>query len=225
MITNPVVAGTWSGSQAAPAKASNELGKDAFLKLLTAQLSNQDPTQPVDNQAFIAQLAQFSSLEQLQGVSSRLDSLLTATQSGAQLNSAALVGKYVTYQATGIDVRSGQAPPQLSGSISTAANVTALLQDAYGAPVRTIALGTVAPGTFQIPWNGLDDAGNAVPTGRYTVSVSAKAADGSSPSVPVSATGVVDQVLFSSGGTQLVIGGTQVNLSNVSGISSERKSP
>jgi len=58
--------------------AQNELGKDAFLKLLTAQLANQDPLEPVDNQAFIAQLAQFSSLEQLQGVLGAIASVLTA---------------------------------------------------------------------------------------------------------------------------------------------------
>ncbi len=225
MITNPVVAGSSNGAQAAPPKASNELGKDAFLQLLTAQLANQDPTQPVDNQAFIAQLAQFSSLEQLQGVSTRLDNLLTATQSSSQLNAASLVGRYVTYQASGFDLTSGQAPPQLTGSCPTAASVTAIVRDAYGAPVRTIALGAISAGRFQIPWNGLDDRGNAVPPGHYTVNVDARAADGSTASVSVSATGAVDQVLFAPGGAQLVIGGTQVNLSDVSGISSERKSP
>jgi flagellar basal-body rod modification protein FlgD len=224
MITNPVVAGSSTGAQAAPASASNDLGKDAFLRLLTAQLQNQDPTQPVDNQAFIAQLAQFSSLEQLQGVGSRLDSLLTATQSASQLNAATLVGKYVTYQASGIDVTSGQTPPRLSGTTATAAAVTAVIQNDLGATVRTIAVGTVPAGTFDIPWDGLDDGGKPVPTGHYSVNVSARAADGSNPNVSVSATGSVDKILFSSGGPQLVIGGTQVNLSNVSGIT-ERKSP
>jgi flagellar basal-body rod modification protein FlgD len=224
MITSPVVLSSFTGAQAAPATASNELGKDAFLKLLTAQLQNQDPTQPVDNQAFIAQLAQFSSLEQLQGVSSRLDNLLTATQSAASLNTATLVGKYVTYQASGIDVTSGQTPPQLTGSTATPAAVTAVIQNELGVTVRTLAIGAVPAGTFAIPWDGLDDGGRPVPTGHYSVNVSARAADGSSPSVAVSATGNVDQILFSSGGPRLLVGGTQVNLSNVSAIS-ERKSP
>ena len=90
--------------------AQNELGKDAFLKLLTAQLANQDPLEPVDNQAFIAQLAQFSSLEQLQGVSSRLDSLLLAVGSSNQLGAASLVGKDVTFKTSGFDLEEGTAP-------------------------------------------------------------------------------------------------------------------
>jgi flagellar basal-body rod modification protein FlgD len=83
--------------------AKGQLGKDDFLKLLTAQLANQDPLQPVDNQAFIAQLAQFSSLEQLQGVSSRLDSLLQATATASQLQTSALVGKTVSYRVGGVE--------------------------------------------------------------------------------------------------------------------------
>ncbi len=91
------------------ATGSTALGKDDFLKLLTAQLANQDPLQPVDNQAFIAQLAQFSSLEQLQGVSARLDDLLLATNASTQVTAAALVGKTVEFRsgvdASGQDVR------------------------------------------------------------------------------------------------------------------------
>ncbi len=92
--------------------ATQALGKDDFLKLLTAQLSNQDPLQPVDNQAFIAQLSQFSSLEQLQGVSARLDTLILATSSETQLGTASLVGKTISYHgdgdATGQPLRTGQ---------------------------------------------------------------------------------------------------------------------
>src|SRR5918911_1658535 len=93
-----------SGSSSATPTSKTELGKDDFLKLLTAQLANQDPLQPVDNQAFIAQLAQFSSVEQLQGVSSRLDTLLLATASANQMNTASLVGKDVSFSADGVDV-------------------------------------------------------------------------------------------------------------------------
>src|SRR5918911_602156 len=129
-----------ANTTATPVTAKNQLGKDDFLKLLTAQLANQDPLQPVDNQAFIAQLAQFSSVEQLQNLSSRLDTLLLATASSNQLSTASLVGKDVSYSADGVDVSGGQAT-HLQISLPSRASVTALVQDASGRTVRTVALG------------------------------------------------------------------------------------
>ncbi len=99
--------------QAGGASQGSALGKDDFLKLLTAQLAHQDPLQPVDNQAFIAQLAQFSSLEQLQGVSSRLDDLLRSATSSNQLDAASLVGKTITYRTAGGGSSTGVATGQV----------------------------------------------------------------------------------------------------------------
>src|SRR5690242_15281966 len=107
--TTTTISGSASATTARDGAAStaDSLGKDAFLKLLTAQLANQDPLAPVDNTAFIAQLAQFSSVEQLQNVSSRLDSLLLATASANQLSTASLVGKDVGFKADGVDLAAG----------------------------------------------------------------------------------------------------------------------
>jgi flagellar basal-body rod modification protein FlgD len=78
-----------------------DLDKSAFMKLLVAQLQNQDPLQPTDNQAFIAQLAQFSSLEEMQGVNQNLVGLAMLQESNAQLgqltDSSALIGKNVVF--------------------------------------------------------------------------------------------------------------------------------
>ena len=90
-----------SGAEAATAAATppkNTLGKDDFLKLLTTQLQHQDPLQPMDSQAFIAQLAQFSSVEQLTALGTRLDTLLVAQASANQLQTASLVGKEVLFR-------------------------------------------------------------------------------------------------------------------------------
>jgi flagellar basal-body rod modification protein FlgD len=100
--SSPTASTAPAASAAPAAPGATALGKDDFLKLLTAQLANQDPLQPVDNQAFVAQLAQFSSLEQLQGVSARLDDLLLATNASTQVTAASLVGKTVEYR-NGVD--------------------------------------------------------------------------------------------------------------------------
>jgi len=203
-----------SADSAASTTGSNTLGKDDFLKLLTAQLSNQDPLQPVDNQSFIAQLAQFSSVEQLQNVSSQLDTLLTAAASANQMSATSLVGKNVAFNADGVDVANGSASA-LRVNLPASATVTAVVQDASGRTVRTLALGAHGAGTFDLAWDGRDASGAAVPAGHYTVTLSAKAADGTDVTAGESARGLATGVAFDGGAAVLLVGGAQVKLSDV----------
>jgi flagellar basal-body rod modification protein FlgD len=192
----------------------NVLGKDDFLKLLIAQLSNQDPLQPVDNQAFIGQLAQFSSLEQLQGVSSRLDTLLQTIGSSNQTSTASMVGRSVTYDTDGVDLVAGT-PPSLQANLEAAGSVTAVIQDSSGRAVRTIETGAHAAGSFDLGWDGRDGNDNALPSGRYTVTLSATASDGSAVTVGAQSRGVVKGVSLAGGATQLMVGSSLVNMSDV----------
>src|SRR6185503_12469561 len=77
---------------------SSVLGKDQFLKLLVAQLANQDPTKPEDTSQFVAELAQFSALEQQQNTVSRLDTLLMSQATANQTAAGTFIGKDVTYR-------------------------------------------------------------------------------------------------------------------------------
>lgn len=90
---------------------SQQLDEKAFMKLLVAQLENQDPLAPKDNQEFIAQLAQFSSLEEMQGVNENLVALALLQEGNAQLgqltDSSALIGKQVQYVDASGEERSG----------------------------------------------------------------------------------------------------------------------
>ncbi|MEE3410260.1 MAG: flagellar hook assembly protein FlgD [Treponema sp.] len=79
-------------------KASQELGKDDFLKLLMAQMTHQDPTEPMDNSQFIAQMAQFSSLEQMYNVSSGFTKMAQMMQSS---EAAGTLGKVVDLDVEG----------------------------------------------------------------------------------------------------------------------------
>lgn len=76
---------------------TNELGKDAFLQILISQLQNQDPTQPMDDKEFIAQMAQFSSLEQMQNMTTAMKSLLESQQQSQLMNYSTFVGKEVKW--------------------------------------------------------------------------------------------------------------------------------
>jgi flagellar basal-body rod modification protein FlgD len=84
MNVNPVSPGGATNVGAVPGGVDRELDRDAFLRLLLAQLENQDPVEPVRDEAFIAQLAQFSSLEQLEEISTSLETLVELTQLGLQ---------------------------------------------------------------------------------------------------------------------------------------------
>lgn len=212
-IATTPYAGSTPGSSGAAGPA-NELGKDAFLKLLVIQLQNQDPLQPVDNQAFIAQLAQFSSVEQLQGLGSRLDTLLLAQASANQIGTAGLVGKDVLYRADGVDLSPGR-PAAGEVQLSAAADVTVAVQDASGRTVRTLTLGVHDAGAVPIGWDGLDDAGKALPAGHYTFVVSARDAQGAAVAVETRVRGLVQGVSFDADGTTLLVGGARVKLSDV----------
>jgi flagellar basal-body rod modification protein FlgD len=210
---------TWTGTTANAAPATKTLGKDEFLKLLTAQLANQDPLQPVDNQAFIAQLAQFSSVEQLQNLGSRLDTLLLAQASSNQMMAASLVGKTVSFTSSQVALPAAGQPVQVAATSSAAAAVVAVVQDASGKTVRTLALGSQPAGPFTFSWDGRDDRGNALPAGAYGVKLTAKAADGSSVTVKSQGSGLVQGVSFDSGAAELVVNGVHVKMTDVVQVS------
>jgi flagellar basal-body rod modification protein FlgD len=208
-------ASTGAQSQSTQAAAATPaLDQNAFLKLLTAQLQNQDPLSPIDNQAFVAQLAQFSSVEQLHGLSSRLDTLLLATASQNQMTTASLVGKNVSYRASGVDL-DGTNAPALQAKLQGAAAVTAVITDDTGQTVRTMALGPRLAGSFDVGWDGRDDAGRRLPAGHYTVKLSGRGPDGSDVAVEPRAHGLVTGVTFDGDAAELMVAGNTVKLPDV----------
>lgn len=197
-------------------QGSSKLGKDEFLKLLTTQLSNQDPLDPVDNQAFIAQLATFASVEQQSAMNSTLESLLVAQASSNQTNVAVLVGKEITFNTDKVAVPAmGQV--DINGKLSDdATKLSAIIKDEKGNTVRTIVLdGKRVAGEFSFKWDGLNNNGSRVTPGNYTVTLTA--ADGNDKSVPVTSSGRgrATGVSFSEGFPQLIVNGVRVRLSDV----------
>jgi flagellar basal-body rod modification protein FlgD len=208
------VAGAAASSSGATG-TQKTLGKDDFLKLLLTQLQNQDPLQPVDNQAMIAQLAQFSSLEQMQGVADRLDTLLLAQTSANQMSTTSLVGREVTYRTDAVDWTPGSAPVGLQARLAANAGLTAVIRDASGHAVRTLSLGAQEAGSVEISWDGKDDAGNPLPAGRYSVDLVAKDGAGNDVGAELRVHGRVRGVSFDGGTPLLLIGGSQVKMSDV----------
>ncbi|HYQ14832.1 MAG TPA: flagellar hook assembly protein FlgD, partial [Polyangiaceae bacterium] len=168
------------------------MGRDAFLKLLVAQLKNQDPLKPQDNSAFVAELAQFSSLEQSMGVNDRLDQMMLQNQGMANADVVNMVGKNATVKGSLITTDgSGIGVPVAFTQDRVSDKTTVQIQDANGKIVRTLDLGSRPVGISKITWDGRSDDGIVQPAGTYAVSVKSSDADGGTVSVSQETTGTI----------------------------------
>lgn len=183
------------------AKKDTVMGKDDFLSLLVAQLKNQDPLEPEDPTAFTAQLAQFSSLEQLANLNTTMEGLTTAQANSARLSSLSLIGKDITYNGSTVTLEGKpvEIGYQLDG---TASSVTLSIQDANGKTVRTIQAADteLKAGNHFITWDGKDQEGNLLANGKYTLVLQASAAgEGASIAAAPLVRSVVTGIDLSSG--------------------------
>jgi flagellar basal-body rod modification protein FlgD len=163
---------TSNQSSSSSSSSTGAMSQSDFLKLMVAQLQAQDPTNPVDNQQFASQMAQFSTLSATQDLNTTVTSLASqltsASQTGQVLSSAALVGRDVMVPAT-TTAYDGSTATKGAVNVATAGAVVIKITDASGNPVRTINLGTQSEGLSQFTWDGKDDSGKAVAAGTYTL--------------------------------------------------------
>jgi len=197
---------------------SNNLDKNSFLKLLTAQLQYQDPLNPMDNSAFVAQLAQFSSVEQLQSANARLDTLAIAQASNNQLQATGLVGKEVRFKTDAITLTDRGAKAKFEVNLQGKADDTVILiSDSNGKVIKRISAGALPEGTTELTWDGLDEKGNPVAKGDYSITVDARLADKERTEVGASLSirGSVAALQFDGAVPMLIVNGRSVKLSDV----------
>ena len=195
------------------------MGKDDFLKLLITQLKNQDPLSPMKDQEFAAQLAQFSSLEQLQNIRSSLDQNLQVNMALAQSvnNSLAttLIGKQVV--AVSDEVKfDGSNPVEIHFRLKGAAeSVKVIITDSDGNTVRTIDAGAFQKGDNAVVWDGKDDHGNRLNSGTYHVEIKATDKDDNPVNALAILSGLVDGVSYEDGIAKLLMGAEEIKYSQV----------
>jgi flagellar basal-body rod modification protein FlgD len=218
METNPL-AGIGSSASALTAEASKTLGKEAFLTLLITQLQHQDPLNPADSTEFTAQLAQFSSLEQLSNVNENLNALKLYQASINNAQAVAFIGKQIVYTGNRLEVKAGQ-PSACEFELSAAARRAAVsIYDATGNFVADIQLTALDAGKQSVAWDGRDRNGNPVADGDYTFEVQAEGADGEKLTVTTFSKGTVGGVTFEDGVTYLMVGRSKVAIGDVTQIS------
>lgn len=205
--------GTGSGT------STGALGKDEFLQLLVAKMKYQDPLNPTSDEDFIAQLAQFSSLEQTQNM---VDAITESNQIGylqmQSLNnsmSANLIGKEVVASYDGV-YYDGDAEPEVSFTTDQyAASLDLVVRNEAGDIVARISNDELPPGEHTMKWDGKDTLGNRVPEGYYTVSAEAINANDAVFKPKMQLVGLVESISYRNGAAFLHVNGSEISLGDV----------
>ena len=195
-------------------KAEDKLGQKDFLKMFLAQLSNQDPLNPMEGSEFSAQLAQFSSLEQLFAVNQNLESMQSSQDQSAYLQALDLIGKEIVAAGDMLSLEQGKT--SMGGfALDEAANCTAVITDPDGYPIRKISLGVLEAGQQAVEWDGRDEAGIMQEPGAYGFQITAVNMSDQILPVETRITGQVSRINLEGGSPVLYVGEIPLNLSQI----------
>lgn len=194
------------GTAASGTGSSNgQLGQQAFLNLMVAELQNQDPTQPMNPQNMLAQLAQFSTVTGIQNMATSFASLSQSMSTNQALQAASLVGRTVL-------APSSQAVLPASGSLQGSVDVTTPAQQVTvgiyspsGQLVKQIDLGNQTQGSANFSWAGTDMQGTPMPAGTYSVKASG-VVNGQNQALNILTPGQVSSVTLSQNGGPITLG-------------------
>jgi flagellar basal-body rod modification protein FlgD len=209
-------------AQKAATPQSTSMGQTEFLTLFTTQLKNQDPTDPVKNEAFVAQLAQFSQLEATTAMKTSMNSLVSSMSNDRMLGAASLIGKTVGVPDGPVEVTDTTVS---QGTINLPTGADGIKLDVFndkGILVRSQIMGAQAVGDVTLAWDGMTDGGAAAANGvyRYVATVNSNG-NVTKPTVNTYATVKGVTSAGTSDGTLLleVAGGKTVNLADVKRVS------
>ena len=203
-------------AQAAAGSNGDTLGKADFLQLLVTQFKYQDPLNPMDDKEFVAQLAQFSSLEQLMNLNTSMDSLTAATKDQQMMNASNYIGKDVAAGGNGIAKTDASISKFYWAVGSDMAKGSLYVYDQNMNLVYGESLGARSAGTYTFDWSGKDYAGQTALNGVYYVRLSCEDANGQSLLVDTAVTGRVESVINNNGTAYLRLeDGRTVALSDV----------
>jgi flagellar basal-body rod modification protein FlgD len=220
--TNPVTTPTTTtaSSTNTSANALNQLSGnfDTFLQLLTTQLQNQDPLSPMDSNQFTQQLVEMSEVEQQIDTNTNLQSLISLGQSQANGYAMNYLGKSVVLTNGQGALTNGTV--DWTYGLNSAASATTLTVTNSSGTVVYSGTGDTAAGSHDFVWNGVDNNGNQLPDGTYTLAVAATASDGSAVTTSVASNGLVTGIDLSGSSPQLVIGSSEIPIANAKLVSS-----
>jgi len=191
-----------------------KLGRDDFMTLLITQLKNQDPLNPLESDEFAAQLAQFSSLEQLFNVNENLEVMRVNQDQNARLQALGFLGKEVIAEGDTFSLEEGGI--QKGRFISReGGQCTVTIRDSNGNPVRRLLLGSLQAGTHTFQWDGRNESGDWSDPGIYTFEISIVTGDGRMLDAETQISGRVTSVNMEGDSPLLYVGDVPIALSQV----------
>lgn len=207
-------------SQSGQTQNSNELGQDAFMELMLAQLKNQNPLEPMENGDFLAQMAQFSTASGIDEMNASMQQLASSFNSNQALQASSLVGRQVLLASDSAQLDAG-------GNVEGAAylpvstdSMRVSIYDSSGQVVRTIDYGQQSSGIVDFNWDGMTDDGAQAPAGDYTIKAEANI-DGQAQALGTAVVATVESVVLGQGGRDVtlnVAGQGGVPMSSISKI-------
>ena len=216
-VTSPSIIGNTPKSATAAKSASATMASnfDQFLSLLTTQLKNQSPLDPLDTNQFTQQLVQFAGVEQQIKTNDNLSSLLLANRNSTVTNAMGFVGARVTADGATSQLQNGTATWQLNAPRSGSALIT--INDKNGSQVYS-SQNTLSSGDQTFNWDGRMSNGQTAPAGEYTISIAAKDTSGQALIVKSEISGIVDMVDVTGDVPILKIGDISVPVGSVRSI-------
>lgn len=210
--------GTSFSDQKATGKKRNELGKDDFIKLMSAQLKHQDPMSPMKNEQMAAQLAQFSALEQMVNVNTNLEKMTAAQRPTDNVLAASLIGKRIMTDSSKFVFQKGSQPEMKFDLPQDAENLAVSVVDQKGEIIREIELGAMVKGQQALRWDGKNKNNQDAVPGEYTFRVTASAPGGKPIIIDNSSSGLVSGVSFENNKAMLLVDGKKIPLEAVGRI-------
>ena len=210
-----IMAGQGGAQQASRARQGIADNFDAFLLLLTTQLQNQSPLDPLDTNEFTQQLVQFASVEQQIKSNEVLESLLATSRAQNVATAASFVGMRIRADGKEAQLSEGKAEWTLDVPLN-AARTTIEILDRAGNTIAT-RTGALSAGRQIFTWDGTNSIGQPAPDGRYSIRIDARDSSGQPISVNTEVEGVVDALDLEGQEPVLLIGDTRVPLSQIKG--------
>lgn len=195
---------------------NDKLDKDAFFKLMIAQMKNQDPTNPLKPHEMSAQLATFSSLEQMQNMNTTLNEMKNGQKPMEQFQALSLIGKAVAGDSAKLVRAKGDKEHDFRFNLpKMATDVTIKVSNSEGEVVRTYNLKDLKEGENKITWNGQDEKGAAQRPDEYTFAIEAKGSDGKKVAVKTDFSGTISGINYTPEGPVLLVGNQTIRLRDV----------
>lgn len=198
---------------------NNSLDKDAFMKLMLTQMKHQDPTNPMQSHEMAAQLAQFTSVEQLQNMNSNIEALKNAQNPASNFQALSLLGKAVSGDSSQLTRSPGDKDHDFKFRLpGDASEATIKVRNSNGEIIRTYSLRDLKAGENKISWNGQDERGIPQSAGEYQFMIEAKNSSGKKLAATTQFDGIISGVNYTAQGPVLMIGNQGVKLSDVKKI-------